>query len=70
MDAGNIWRNSHQAIGYFDVFNDQIFKITDVIYSDFAKAFDHADQNKLISTLDSIGIGKPLLSFFLGFDFT
>lgn len=34
----------------------------DVIYTDFSKAFDRVDHNRLMSTLASIGIGEPLLS--------
>lgn len=36
----------------------------DVIYTDFSKAFDRVDHNHLMSTLDSLGIGEPLLSWF------
>jgi len=35
----------------------------DVIYTDFSRAFDRVDHNHLVSTLDSLGIGKPLLSW-------
>lgn len=46
----------------FDSFHDkcQVY----VIYTDFFKAFDRMHHNHLISTLDSLGIGKPLFSWF------
>ncbi|KAF0758122.1 putative RNA-directed DNA polymerase [Aphis craccivora] len=37
--------------------------IFDSFHTDFSKAFDHVDHNHLMSTLDSIGIGEPLLSW-------
>lgn len=41
----------------FDFFheNGQV----DVIYTDFAKAFNHVNHSMLKSTLDSIDIGEP-----------
>lgn len=35
----------------------------DVIYTDFAKAFDTIDHNTLIYVLDRLGVGEPLLSW-------
>jgi hypothetical protein len=45
----------------FDSFRDNCQ--VHVIYTAFSKAFDRVDHNHLMSTLDSIGIGKPLLSW-------
>jgi hypothetical protein len=36
----------------------------DVIYTDFAKAFDSVDHSILIAVLDSVGFSEPLLSWF------
>jgi hypothetical protein len=36
----------------------------DVIYTDFAKAFDSVDHSILIAVLDSVGFSDPLLSWF------
>ncbi|KAL4125919.1 hypothetical protein QTP88_010156 [Uroleucon formosanum] len=46
----------------YDSFRDNCQ--VDVIYTDFSKAFDRVDHNHLMSTLDSLGIGEPLLSWF------
>lgn len=40
---------------------------TDVIYTDFKKAFDRIDHNLLISKLNHYGIKNPLLSWFSSF---
>jgi len=36
----------------------------DVIYTDFAKAFDRVDHSCLIDALYKSGVGEPLLSWF------
>ena len=40
---------------------------TDIIYLDFAKAFDSVCPAKLVSNLKMYGIGDPLLSWFCSY---
>lgn len=39
----------------------------DAIFTDFKKAFDTVDHGLLIDTLDSVGIGNPLLSWLVSY---
>lgn len=59
--TSNLSLHSHRFVSFRD--NCQV----DVIYTEFSKAFDGVDHNHLISTLDSIDISKPLLSWFYSY---
>lgn len=45
-----------------DAFRDH--SQVDVIYTDFAKAYDRVNHSALITILKSVGFGEPLISWF------
>lgn len=45
-----------------DAFRDH--SQVDVIYTDFAKSFDHVNHHALITILKLVGFGVPMISWF------